>query len=428
MTIYGKKIPVWVIALLGLGLMFCFAAAFFAGVLLTNNGALPENPLVQVGASPAPRSQTVSAEDVTLAGSGAIETAVCIHVDFTWDDGKDKSMLETAKQIGADCVRVGSSWRLQEKVQGAYETNWYVPALVQRLVWAQENDLAVILIQGQTPCWASADPNKPECVNAAGEGVEAGFDFWCPAPEHFGAFAQSVRFLVENNPGYIVAVEVWNEPNDAAFWCGNPDPAAYTELVRQTAVALEGLDVQIYGGAIAGADTNFTQALFDAGIGNHIDAFTLHAYSGSLPPSNCGNPERSFLCGIQAVHEVAVENGFEGPLVVTEVGWPTNPIEVYNLVGQDETEDTLSIDVDSFVLGEDGFVTEPTQAQYLVNAIKLANQMPFVQGVVLFEMLDRPGEGGAPSIWRDQNYGLFDLNGDPKEAAFALQEILVEDE
>ena len=84
----------------------------------------------------------------------------------------------------------------------------------------------------------------------------------------------------------IRAWQVWNEPNLPVYWPDGPDPAQYVELLSAVGKAIKRADP---GASVVSAGlsesrqgipfADFVKGMFDAGAGDTIDVFALHAFA-----------------------------------------------------------------------------------------------------------------------------------------------------
>jgi len=137
------------------------------------------------------------------------------------------------------------------------------------------------------------------------------------------------------------AIEVWNEPNiDHAWTAGNIGPQQYTELLRQSYIAIKNANPNTmvisaapaptgyFGGCSGyGCDDNlFVAGMAQAGAANYMDCIGIHYNEGILPPTatsgdprgNSGHYTRYFRPMMDTYY-----NAFNGarPLCFTELGY-----------------------------------------------------------------------------------------------------------
>src|SRR5258707_9593204 len=87
-----------------------------------------------------------------------------------------------------------------------------------------------------TPCGAPADPSRYQA--ASGYHYNPYYRYSDPAD-----YARIVGDLVNRYKGMGVHVyEVWNEPNNAAFWPSGPDAREYTALLKAARPAIRAAD------------------------------------------------------------------------------------------------------------------------------------------------------------------------------------------
>lgn len=121
-------------------------------------------------------------------------------------------------------------------------------------------------------------------------------------------------------PGTIGAFEIWNEPNNAAFW-SPVDPIAYADLLARTAPAIRmrsavpiltgGLSPGgVNGGSTATTDprnpATWLAAIYSAGAREHFDAVGHHPYDTYSNVANQGPPRVAWSSGYRAAHWLRV--------------------------------------------------------------------------------------------------------------------------
>lgn len=121
----------------------------------------------------------------------------------------------------------------------------------------------------------------------------------------------------------ITAWQVWNEPNLAYYWDGDPDPAEYVDLLADTAATIRRVDP---GATVILAGLNsspsgrrapglFLRRLYRHGAAPHFDVAAIHPYARTISGS-----KRHIL----QLHRAIERAGHAPtPIWVTEVGWST---------------------------------------------------------------------------------------------------------
>jgi polysaccharide biosynthesis protein PslG len=186
----------------------------------------------------------------------------------------------------------------------------------------------------------------------------------------------------------ITSWQVWNEPNITAWWAPKPDPAAYADLLRQTARAIHKVDPKAEIVA-AGLPTShlgtpapqFLSAVVKAGA--PFDTAAVHPYAAT--------PD-AVAKRVQEIQRVAAGK----KVWVTEVGWGTG--------------------------GKPGplTVTPGRQAAYVKETIARMRALG-VRGVVIFQWRDPKPFAGRREIW-PYYAGLHDAAGQPKPSLAAFSE------
>lgn len=340
-------------------------------------------------------------------GAAAAEPGVQAHllwseISSELTDFSSTSMhrqLNLAKAAGARYVRVDVGWStLEARGDGAINDRYL--ARIDRLVrQASARDLELIFTFWTTPCWASSAPARVK-RRCRGEWWERDVERY--PPEHVSDYADALRFLVKRYRGEVAAWEVWNEPNLRDFFRTREPVTEYARLLKAAYPAAKRAHrgSTVIGGSLAGADADFTRALFGHSVRNRFDAWSIHPYSGDRSPLHPGfgsDVRNSFIRGVPAVRRVLERRGDPEPLWLTEFGWSTCSVR----------------DGESW----QNCVSETTQAQYLRLAFEQTTEWAYVDVGVWFNLQDTAADPRA----RIAHYGLLGYDGSPKPAygAFA---------
>lgn len=224
-----------------------------------------------------------------------------------------------------------------------------------------------------------------------------------PNPSSYADFASKVASRYGTKIG---AYEVWNEPNGVMFFAP-VDAAKYTEVLKAayTAIKAANPDAVVLAGAlgatsnvkgISQAAVDFLKGMYAAGAAGYFDALSYHPYGSTLPFSAGAGVDNSALQQIQALYAVMVANG-DGALKIwgTEYGNATVP-----------------------VIG----ITKAEQAQYLQDFITAWTKLPFTGPAFVYTAQDL----ATGMLNAEANYGLFNSDGTPKQAALVLAKLLAE--
>ena len=161
----------------------------------------------------------------------------------------------------------GTSWTLLEPLRGVW--NW--EPLDTWVAAAEEHGVENILLTlGQTPTWASTDPDD---VNYVGAGAPA-------PPASMQDWRDYITAVAERYKGRIRYYEIWNEPNDNTYYTGT-----VAELAQLTAAAyslLKQVDPNNTVVSPAPYEPGYLDQLLQAGIGANVDMIAFHFYE--TPP------------------------------------------------------------------------------------------------------------------------------------------------
>jgi len=233
---------------------------------------------------------------------------------------KIQKSLEMVREMGASWVVEYFLWAAHEPARGVYD--WSHADLV--VDHAVNQGLTVIARLGYVPEWARPAKTSPLYLD------ERGYD-------DFARFAAAFATHFHGRVDYII---VWNEPNLSQEWGYRvPDPAGYTELLRQAYVAVKQANpaVQVLGGALAPTlaprgsewgldDLIYLQDMYDAGAADHFDILAVHAYGWTFDPDEPASEDAVNFNRTLLVRELMDRNGDAGKhIMITEGGWNDHP-------------------------------------------------------------------------------------------------------
>jgi hypothetical protein len=166
----------------------------------------------------------------------------------------------------------------------------------------------VIYTFGRTPQWASTNPNQESAY----------FPGQCGAP-NLDAWDDYVKAIVQHASGQIHYWELWTEPDQPRFYCG--DVSQLVTMAQHAYSIIKGIDpsaVVLSPAATGGAGAGWLASFIAAGGRNTFDAVAFHGYEGT-------NAEA--ILPIVAVyrHALTVFN-LDVPVIDTECSWGNNPI------------------------------------------------------------------------------------------------------
>lgn len=291
-------------------------------------------------------------------------------------------MLALAQAAEFDTIVQVFPWREVEPTQDQFhweETDQIVAA-------AEYYGLDVVVRLDQHPAWASP---VDLALNAP--------------PEKLRDYRDYVQRVAGRYRGRVRAYIIWNEPNLAIEWGGQPpDPVAFTKLLRTGYQAVKAGDLQALVVAAGLAPTNsrdaqamderlFLQEMYRAGAGAYFDVLGAHPYSfGQAPDAPESDSNHPAFRRLAELRQIMVDNGDRyKPVWITELGWTIAPPA--------EQADIK--------------VNLAQQADYLVEALDIIRrEWPWVELVTVWNMSQpTPGDpfGG---------YSLLDSAGQPRPA------------
>jgi hypothetical protein len=180
-------------------------------------------------------------------------------------------------RAGASVVRITLDWRYAEPQPGDYRfAAWDV--LYRQMLARGIRPIWVVLF---SPPWAW-DPSV-RCDLAT---ADCGFP---PGRAHLAEWREFVAAVTVRYPA-SAGIEVWNEPNLVGFWGSPPDPARYTDLLRNAYAAVKAADpaMPVIGGGVTNlpystskgmALREYLTGMYANGAAGAMDALGVHAYT-----------------------------------------------------------------------------------------------------------------------------------------------------
>lgn len=245
----------------------------------------------------------------TLPDAAIPRTFFGMHIHYT-----DTPWPAVDRRIGAirlwdaDGPPTGAQWAAINPAPAVYE--W--AALDAHVARALANNADLVFNLGRTPQWASARPDEPSPYGL-GQAAEPASD------ADWQAWVQAVG---ERYQGQIHYWEIWNEPNDAAFYSGTPEKLV--DLTRQARTVLKAIDPTNQIVAPSPYAIEFLDRYLTLGGGNYVDVIGYHFYVNTPP-------EILYTTYVPNVRLLLAQHGqLHKPLWNTEEGWlrptPGGPI------------------------------------------------------------------------------------------------------
>lgn len=302
--------------------------------------------------------------------------------------------MAAIQATGASWVRFDFDWsQIQPNNSPTY--NW---ALYDKVVAAAENhNLHVLGIIDYTPSWARATGCQSKM---------------CPPvdPSTYAQFAtQLSRHYASKNMHYW---EIWNEPNNPAFWQPGDNPQAYVDLLRATYKALHAADAHAYvitaglspqpDNQTAMSPINFMKAIYSDGAAGYFDAVADHPYTFPLTPASDANDAWTQMADPNdSIRATMVAHGdADKKIWITEFGAPTGG------PGPIATLTNPNLDAQPYV------VDQALQAKILSDAIAKYQSYDWAGPLFYYTYQD----AGTDQSSNENFFGLVSASGEQKQA------------
>jgi len=258
-------------------------------------------------------------------------------------------------QLGVGWAREDFAWPRIEPRAGAWD--WRVTDEMVAALGA--HDVHILGRLGYSVGWATADPSD-------------GTSDQSMSMPHIAAWERYIRATVTRYRDHVDHWEIWNEPDNAPFWNGTPDPKAYATLLGSAYRTIKAVDPDavVLNGGVSPFDTRFLSGLADAGAWNSFDVLALHPYTHPTKPED-GQIAASGIGGVRGL----LNRYGSKPIWVTEYGWESG-ISPHNPRGE---------------------VDEQRQANYLVRGALHLLAQPEVEKIFWYNFHDD----------RNDSFGLF---------------------
>jgi hypothetical protein len=295
---------------------------------------------------------------------GAADASIGVMTHFA--QGWDTSWADTAGGISISGVRDEIYWAQVETSPGVYLFPAAFDAYMARL--KRDGISPLVILDFANPLYDGG--NTP--YTAAG----------------IAAYARYCVAVLGHYGPQIEAVEIWNEYN-GSFCTGpatNDRAGTYAAMLKKAYSAIKAArpDVTVLGGSTSGTPIPYWQQLVADGALPYMDALSIHPYRYDTPPEGIEND----VASLQALVKNS-NNGQSKPIWVTEIGW-------------EEQATPLLVD-------------DATLAKYVtrVYALLLSAGVEKAYWYLLHDDFDEP-------------MGLYDSDGTPKSAAFAMGTLISE--
>jgi polysaccharide biosynthesis protein PslG len=310
--------------------------------------------------------------------------------------------IKAACALGSSVTRVPVNWARLEPSQGRIDPH-YATGLDRMLASLSHCGIPTVLTVVATPCWITSDPRLAQsgCTGTS----------WKYPPRQTTAFGDMVSWALARWGWALAGLEVWNEPNSAAYWAGSAQD--YVALVNEAAARARaiGSPVPILAGALWGADTGYLAQMYAAGMhgqgGISIHPYTVRndpGFSGWVSPvapfasaarAEDAGPSQSFFgSSIARVHDTMLASGDQTPVWLTEFGYSVCPAVPF-------------------------CVSKKRQAKWLVASFRTAARLPYVRAALVYSLRDT----AASRDWNCR-FGLLHLDFSPRPSYQAVRRLL----
>lgn len=300
---------------------------------------------------------------------------------------KAREDLAAVRATGATVLRIAFGWDAMEPERGRYDWSFwddYVAAATR------EFGLTLIPYICYTPRWAARD---------------AGENFWRSPPRDPEDFGRFVTALVRRYGHVIHTWELWNEPDNAAYWLGTVDD--YAALVHAGSRAVRSADprARVVLGGIA-TELPFLQALFERlHVAPDVDIVNLHTYLETWHP----DPLESLPDYLERAADIVRTHGEAEPLWLAEAG--------YSSVGERAKVS------DVYRAHWQGEHTDAAQAAALVRLFLLALGTERVSLIAWYRINDLEAKQEVIGDDNNRHLGIRTASGQPKLAIAALTQL-----
>jgi hypothetical protein len=234
---------------------------------------------------------------------------------------------------------------------------------------------------------------SPTWAQAPGEPCSPGY--YCPPASNHDADWQHIAAQIATRYPQLAGIEIWNEPNMTWAWGSTPDPARYTQLLRQayTAIKAANPNLPVIGGALAtDLATTITsdaypapmylKAMYANGAHGYMNGLSMHPYPQAMDWWYTYK-------ALSTLTEIRNNAGDNSALWITETGMSTTQ----------------------------GTWTANDQSVALANLVPALLAYPGVAGVYVHTLVE-PANLAATDP--ERGYGLLYANLTPKPAYCAL--------
>jgi O-antigen ligase len=283
---------------------------------------------------------TWGAEQTPIAGTGINPLGVNVFLEKEADPEAVRRTLRVARDAGFHWIRQGFVWSdieiagkgdyVDRRGPGPAHSAWDKYDFI--VDQARAFNLEIVARLDATPAWARSapNPNNP----CGGDQV----DYSHAPPANVDDYADFVKAVVSRYKGKVRYFQIWNEPNLIGEWPPQPNPAAYTALLKAAYEAAHAAnpDAVILMAPLAQTHTGdqcnpndilYLQAMYDAGAQPYFDIANVMDYGLNYSPADRRTDlDRINFSRPVLARDVMVRNGDGAKGIwASEYGWVSLP-------------------------------------------------------------------------------------------------------
>ena len=238
--------------------------------------------------------------------------------DRTYDAAQIDQQLAALRATGATVARADALWEAAEPSAPTGRVHRYDWSFDDAIAGAlAAHGLRWLPIVDYTAPWAQSIPGDDHSPPAFPGGYAAYAGALATRYGPGGAFWRA-------HPGLpqlpVDSYEIWNEPDNPAFWSRGPNAAAYADLYIEARAAIASAQpgARVLVGGLTHPES-FLPAMLAAvpSLAGQLDGVAIHPY---------GLDPQAVLAGVSAARRTLDAAGLARvPLYVTEFGWTTDP-------------------------------------------------------------------------------------------------------
>jgi polysaccharide biosynthesis protein PslG len=173
---------------------------------------------------------------------------------------------------------------------------------------AASHGIELVYTFGRTPRWAA---RAPDAAGAYGLGQ-------CSPPAHLSDWEDFVRAVVARAAGRIKFWEIWNEPQDRNFYCGDIPMMVMLQKAAYAIVKQQDSELQVLTPSpTGGLGPSWMWRFLSSGGGDYADIIGFHGYWDA--------DALSLPAVVSRFKAVAQARNATKPMWDTEAGWGENP-------------------------------------------------------------------------------------------------------